>query len=598
MVEIIRDSTPDAKEITDFVEQNKKDTAPLRRRIENDVPFYLLNYFNMGKAKGDYQIVTSNKPRTFADKLIDELSNAEKKVRIPIYKDTKGDRDKCSMTEQLFYGLLNMIDHNLMNSTQPSSQGQIAWDVFVRGWVVLRYWMYQEGDDIVPDLAIWDVLDTFWLAGDRRLNRVCHTRYDTKYNVDKKYNQNFTADGEGNVLVYDHWDDQKETVVVDGAVVDSQKNWRKIIPVFIMPVGSMPMRRSDKYSKEMQAEVGPSCFARNREIWTIESQLDSYDLTNIGLAVHTPVVKEYDSSKGGEAVALEKNPYQVGATVDVDIGRGQKIYPMFPPPASLVIPRLSDKLEAMESMGALPRIMYGRQEQQTTAQGTAMLIHAGMGVLKSGINLMRNAYTWLANEAAKQYKDGSFEEIQVQGVDHRNKQFSTKIVKEDIVTDRRIEVEIKIATPQDELTNIGIADTAVKGRLLSLETIMDKYLSVPDVEAEKDKINREEGERVFPTHLLKMRDDLINDKDPDMRKYAWVIDAFIRQLLQSLMPQPTPAAPGGPPGAGQGGGVTGMPQPMQARATIPRPGVNAGGGQAGMNNQQRLNQMGLMYGGR
>ncbi len=534
----------------------------LFERMDDDHDMWRMEDFQIGKDKGDYQTVTTNKPRVFADKLIDELANATLKFNIPIYKKDKTDRERGSMTEQAVIGMLAMADDLLLNAGQPGHQPQMAWDVVLRGWITLRFWMYEKGGRVVPDLAVWDRRQTCFAQGQWGIYKACHIRYASEEELEDRYNKKFAADSMGQVKVYDYWGRSDTAITQDGnefkpfveyviigsQIVDTLETKRERCPIFAIPAGATRLIQTDRHIDTIK-DVGESCFARNRKLYPKESELMSYELTNVALSTHTPLINIYDSKKDGEPIILPASPYRKGGVINVDIGKGQTLEELFKPQSSNELPRLSAEFDARTTDGSAPPIIYGRMESQMTAQGTAMLIHAGMGVLKTGTNAMSQAYTWLANEIVSQYKEGDFDNAQVQGADGKGKQFSTTVKKELLVTDRRIVVKVNVEVPQDNLQNADIASRLVDKKLSSRQTVMDKWLHIQDVDGELDVINREEAEEENLIKLYILRDAYI--KDPSLKGLAWVIDRKIRMLEQQAMQEGLQARAQGQSGQGQ-----------------------------------------------
>ncbi len=534
MVEQIKDDADLVKEIIDL--EKNDDKKEWRARQDADFDLWALKPFKISKTEGAYDEVTTNKPRVFSDKLTDEMASASLKFSIPLYGD-KEQRKEDAMTEQMVYGIWTMINENTI--MQPLPQAQMAWDINNRGVIVLRFWIYEEEESgkakLIPDLAVWDGRHTYWSAGSRGLLKVVKVRWASADELADQYGDDKIKRGQnekGQQKVHDGWDKEREVVVVGTEVVFKQSNPLHYIPVGIFPAGNTPFIQSESDTDTFKY-WGESCFARNRAVWPNISKLQSFDMTQVGKATHTPVVREYDSTGGGSPPVLNASPWQKGADILIDVSKKQKIYPLFPPPTSMVLPHLYAELGEDESTGSAAHILYGRLDRQATAQGTALLIHAGMGTMKNGLSAMERAFTWLGNEIPRQYKLGEFKGQEFRGFEGREKAFTVKVDSDKLVTDKRVVATLKIEVPQDELQNADIAERMVKAHLMSAQTAMDKYLGIEDTDAQIEIIDREMVRNNTGIQIMEKIQALIKD-DPKGNRMKII---FLKQTLDMIQAQ-------------------------------------------------------------
>ncbi len=573
-----------AEEIKAFVEDQIKKTKPLRDRMEDTYDLWRLEPFKFpdvdGKPVTDYQIMTTNKPRVFADKVISELAFGTLKLRIPIYKETKKERTDESMTEQTVYGLIAMADDRARSFTLPCIQAQVADDIFKRGFTVPRVWIYKEEDKVIVDVAMWDARNVYWLVGSKGLKRVCNIRYTTKEEVKDLYPKakDITEDASGGVTLYDHWDDTLEQVVVGDKIVYTMKHNRGYIPVLILPVGSARQRYSSRHQDTIK-DVGEDFASKVRDVARQVSQIQSYYLTIVALGTHPSLLAYH---RGNEPINFKNTPYGSGSVVDLNIDKEQRIEPMFKwtmPQDTLVLNNIkSDEL----SDGLGPDIMYGRLAQAATAQGTAMLIRAAMGAIKNGQRAMEQTFAWTSDELVRQLKDGKFKIDHLQGIDGKQKQFNVTVEKDKLVTDRRFIASLSIDSPQDILQNIGAAAQLVSSEMISMQTARDKFLGqfVPDPDGEQDIIDGEKVSKIAGIAEFKFLDALM--KDPKGNKTAILrLKAFLDQQLQQAQ-QAQAMLQGGQP---SGENVSGIPKGMTPATRPPESNIN-----------QRLNRIGLQIG--
>ncbi len=579
----------DVLDVKEFVTKQEKDTRSFRQALDDVIPFYVLDYFNIpGYQKTDnYEIINCNKPGVYADKVTQELAYGTLNHEIPLLDADHPLREEESITEQAVYAFDRMADEQLQSPFSPVSLQQLAWFVPVRGFLVGRYWMYEdEVKKVTHDLAIWDIRNLYWALGKgNRLSRVCNVRYASKDEIDDEYNMDASADTTtGMVKVYDDWVRSKkeitvgkgklrksfypfvERVTVGEEMVKEIKLKKDYLPIYIASVGNMPLIQGGTSGIDMMKYLPQTFASRAKEVWKAESQLATYRLKNVRLATMQPFQNIYDSRLHGEPINIDKSPYKEGAQILVDEGKGQKILPFFTPVSSPDAAVIEGEMAQWESMATLPPIMYGQVSKDLTAQGTAMLIHAGMSVLKSGQRAIERFKTWQDNESIRQFKEGDFDEMQIQGVDGKGRQFSHKITRDNVTLERPIIATLKLTTPQDEMQQAGIIHQYLQDRVISQQRAMDK-VGVQDVDGEKEIQARERIESAFPFSMFKAIDAFIKDKDPEIQRYGLVLMKMATDALNMVMMQ----------GQQQQNAEIGrtQPQPNQAGITaVPNPAAN------------------------
>ena len=549
---------PDVTGVKEFAEKQEKNTSSFREALDDVMPYYTLDYFTIPNYQktDNYEIINCNKPQIFADKIAHELAYGTLNHEIPLVDADSPLRKKESLTEQAVYAFDRMADEHLQSPFSPVSLQQLAWFVPVRAFLAGRYWMYEDEDKkVTHDLAIWDIRNTYWTLGKGgRFNRVCYVRHASKEEIDEEYNIDSIAATNGMVKVYDDWvrSDKEitvgkgklrkkfypfmEQVTVGSEMVHEMNTKKNYLPIYIASVGNMPLIQNTKDSIDMMKYLPQTFASHNKDVWKAESQLATYRLKNVRLATMQPFQNIYDSRLHGEPIQIDKSPYKEGANILVDKGKGQDILPFFTPVSSSDAAVIEAEFAQWESMGSLPEIAYGRASKDLTAQGTAMLIHAAEGVMKSGRRAIERFKTWQDNESIRQYKEGDFDEMQIEGVDGKGKQFSTKINRDSITTDRQVVATLKLDSPQDELQAAGITHQYLQDRVFSQQRAMDRA-GVQDVDAEKAIIAREKLEQAVPFAFMETLDALIKDNDPQKQQYAMILMKMIKDAVNQIMMQ-------------------------------------------------------------
>ncbi len=567
MVEIIKD---DSAFISDVKKLASDDDgmSEWRDRLEADFEQFAMEWAGISKVEGDYEKVISNKPRTFSDMLTSKMANAKLMNSIPLYGEKK-QRKEDAMTERLVYSIWTLINENTF--LDPPPKATMAWYANNRGVVIPRLWLYEEEEteELIADLAIWDGLHTYWVASSKKLLRIVYVRWASVDELADRYGNDKIkrgADGKNGKKVYDHWDKEREAVIIGDEIVFQQPNHLKHIPANIFGAGNTPMLQS-RDGTVLIKHWAESCFARNRKMWEYENRLLSFDMTQVGLATHTGFINEYDSNLQGEPVKLEANPWRKGKETIVDVGKGQKIYPMYPPPSSAVLPHLYNEIAKMGSRGAAPDVSYGQLDTAATAQGTAMLLHAASEAMQNGKAVMEQALTWIGNEIPRQWKAGKFKGREFRGFDSAGKGFTVKVENKNLQTDRRIVAKLNIDMPQDELQNADIWARLVEKGHISEQRAMDKYGHIEDPDAEMEIIDRERTRSNTGVAIMKQIEALIADDPAGNRDeiifLQSILDEMKAQLLQQMMARKAPQ---------------GAPTPGNLAPRLPTPRTAPGGG--------------------
>ena len=165
-------------DIIDAVGGRERDSQviALRKRYEEDYEKWRLTSYQLGK-KGEYENYTSNAPRNLVDKTVEKLATAPLQIEIPIDKDTEEERTAKANAERFYYGVINLVNSRLEAVTLPSIQEQLAFYATLRGSFAIRAYMRTTKQrKVIPDVVIWDLLNTTWEVGSDNLLWVCHTR--------------------------------------------------------------------------------------------------------------------------------------------------------------------------------------------------------------------------------------------------------------------------------------------------------------------------------------------------------------------------------------------------------------------------------------
>ncbi len=533
------------QEELDKIEKLDKYYSPLHARMDADWGRFCLEdqYYKIPTKEGEWDNVKTNRVVTEGNKLVDYLSYAKRKLWIPEGEETKADRESLSATEQLTIGVLSLAD--MLNEDIPEYvcfQSADSFYIVHRGWTCSFCYLYEEDGKLTPQIASWDVRDTRWISGRKGLIWVSHIRYATKEQVKDEYEGwNGEADDTGFVKIHDVWDKEEEAVIIGNVYVKKPtKHKLGYIPLRIKPGRSTPLIQGTNNI----AMMGESFQANYRELVQAESRLLTYNMTRAGQMAKAPYAYEYDSELGGvvEGISI---PDIKGKFIGFDVSKKQKYIGQLTPPSGNNIEASLDMLQGMANKGGLTNIAYGSIDQALQTGAIDILSRNTMDALKPFKLQVEKDYVWLAQEIARQYKNGDFGEMEFEGYDRHDKRFKAKINPDEINDNWRFTCELVPDLLKDMTQNLNNAVAAVKSKLLSKQTTRDKFALTEDPDHEQEIIDREDSEDIAGYKLGKMAIALHKDGDHDGEAIVMAErDKLIQQARQQVgMPpegQPSP----------------------------------------------------------
>ena len=495
------------KDMKKAIDGSKSRLTDLRTRFENDYGLYRLEAYNRGIG---YESVTRNEPKTLVNKVISLLSSAERTIRIPLAVDNEKERKAKSNAERFIIGSFNLIDSRLQSFLQPSLQEQEAFFATIRGWFAIRaYIRTGKNGNVIPDIAVWDILNTDFVIGDEGVSWVCHHRTATPSQIEAEYG--ITTRGQ-KITVYDWWDDEiYNTFIDDKFVIEPKKHKLGHLPVLVTQVGSVPFIQSDKFTDTIK-DSGESVLAPNRGLIPSLNKMISDYQTIIDHGVHNPAMA---ISKDGKPF-IPEGIYKEGSVVNISRDKGQEIAPLYQP----IMPKDAEVLwsayNRMWEIGGLSPLAYGLLERDVSGYGISLLHHASESILMAPKKTMERSEEWLARELLTQYANGKFGKLKLHGREGTNEDFDVELQPKDVKGDWFPKVELKASLPEDEAARYTMAQIAIQSELLSRETARDRLLGVQDTDAETQKVMREKAMNMPAIMLRQMASSLILEGRPDL----------------------------------------------------------------------------------
>lgn len=471
------------EEILAAVDKKEKDSEiiGLRNRFETDFGFWRLEDYQLGK-KGEYDNYTSNEPRNLANKIIDVLSTAPMQCRIPLELDDQAERTRKSNAERFIYGALNLADSRLGDKVSPPIKGLMAFFSTLRGWYATKVYIHKNTKGkTIPDIQVWDFAHITWEIGDEGLLWVCHKRKITKEQAKAEFNVDIATK---TTYAHDFWDNEINAILVNKQFCKKPTEHElDHIPILITNVGAVPFIQARDYIDTLK-DSGESVFASNRNIFNNKNKMMTLLMSIVALGAHNPLAIY---SSGGKKT-LQKSPYYKGATVGLDIDKGEKVEELYKPELPKDGGFLMANLQRDLNMGGQTPIASGQLEFQLPYSGIKELIDAARAIVKPRQDAIERSLEWVARELLTQFAKGGFGQLRLHGRDGSNEYFDVKLDKGDIAGDWFPEVKLLPVLPEDEAQKYAMAGMAVKAGLLSPQTAMDKLLGVQDTDAEMQKI--------------------------------------------------------------------------------------------------------------
>lgn len=505
-------------EIIDAVTKRENDLRDLYTRFDDDFELYRLTPFQLGTKtakESEYDNVTTNEPRTHADRVIDILSKSPIQIRIPLEKQGEADRKILSNAERMIYGCLNLANSRLKGMISPSIQNLLAWYSTIRGWYALKTYIYKnEKKEICPDIKVWDMRNVTYDIDDNGIAWVCHTRTVTPTQAKSEFDVGDI--GSADVTIRDFLDREKNSILLGSEFAKKPiKHGLDHVPVFINMVGSTPFVASDRFTDTI-TDMGESLFAPNRGLFEPKSKLLTYGMTIAGLASHNPIALY---SQGGKKT-FQKSPYYKGSIVQFDIDKGEKADLLVQPEMPRDIMVLLSEVQRQINAGGISPVSFGEQGSQS-GYAVNLLQHADLVVLYSRIKAIEEGLEWMSRELLTQFSGKNWGKLRLHGRDGTNEYFDMELSPKDIKGDWFPEVKMQPDVPQDLMAMATVARVLVEAGILSPKTVGDKYLQVQDTDLEARNVRFDRLMKTEPFMTLNAIRDAHDEGRDDVGKILW-----------------------------------------------------------------------------
>ena len=477
-----------SEEIIKLVEKAEQRLTGLRSRMDEDYSkFWRLDKYKGEDALDGYRVFTSNSPKTFAHEIITTLAGSGITITVPQSDAQKEQREVNSESERFFIGMLKMIDDNLDSMLLPLLQAALSWQICCRGWYAGVAVMTKKPDPVdaegnpvldeqgqpvvgktFPYVMPFDPRNVTWARGGDGLAWICNKSPKTREDIESEFNivLPVTAelplpglnDDEKGVDVYDFWDGQHNTIVLEGGIMLKPKDGEEPVPHgsprtpgFIGYTGPISVVSDDSGPDAMQ-QVGESIWSMDRHV---------YDEINFVQSVLSELVERSISpsytftSRDGQK-SLEENPYQ--AQQQVGLAEGEKIEILNPTEAAKETGVYLASLNQEMERGSLPDLSFGQLRNPISGFAINSLKKGTDSKLHFPLIALQQAYSQICALLRDQYATNQFDPVSVSGRDRLPfKTYFSQVIDPQVVSlAGTIEVEIWPVLPEDDAAKVAL----------------------------------------------------------------------------------------------------------------------------------------------
>jgi len=533
---------------------NSPNVKSLREQQEKDFGLWGPYEFKMPKEEGKWSEVTTNSSKILANKIIGLLAASTLQLYIDVENENRKARKTLVSTEQLANGAIWLADRAAISvSLGKKLQSSLASYATLRGGTIKTvYWWVNEDSKPVCDIKSYDPTYCEWLEGED-VFWFCNHQYVSKRWVERTFKGfNYgTTNNLGQLLMYTFWDEDEYKVAINGKYVESagEEHGLGYVPVNIRSCGAVPYLQSEEYTDTMKWSW-QSCFANHRDIPELESKLYSIELSKAIESGRIKIAGEWDSQASGNQPpeGLEKLGYGSKTRNEVilfDTSKGQKFGGMIQPPDNQIADRLLNRLMAMNR--PIDPIAFGQMTRSGSGALAAELRAAALEFIIPFRECVEEDFIWIAWEVVRQFKEGQYEKVTVEGRDRKKQKFYLNVMPKDVEV-KHFDCELVADRLRDEIQELGAAIQKVQYGLSSRRTAMVKHNIVEDPDRELDIMDEETASQDPVLKYDKLAKYFKDQGDERMALYYQALSEItIEKTVQQAVMQQLMPAQGKPP---------------------------------------------------
>ena len=521
------------EDVISLVEKHEGETSSLRQRFRDDYDLYRLSEY---KGEEGYEIYTSNEPMTYADKIIAWIIGAELIIRINNIEGPRSDREINDAKERFFIGSLRAADERLVLRLLTPVKDQLAFHSTVRGWLAGRALIVKRKDGTsYVDVTPFDPLHTYWGMGSDNLEWICHKTSKTALQIETEYGIKLPPDtgiGERGTNVYDYYDQEINTVVMDGKVLKKPTpHGCSCVPAFLNVVPTSPSIIVDEAPDESLKYYGESVYKGDRDIYETWNFVMSVMKEMVARSKKQGIkVKSSDGSK-----TLDEDPFRQGSEVSLEMGR-EDVEPMGLMEMAKETGAYLGLIGSELQRGALPHSVFGELQFQLSGFAINSLRQGILTQLEPRMRAVEVAYKQIINLLNDQYATGAHQAIELSGRDNNRQYFSESISPDVIRNGGDPEITLAAKLPQDEASVYALAQMAREGPtpLLPDIFIRDEIMGLQNADRIDDSIKEQLGERMLPKAALwTLMAAMENRGRPQLAQFYY--EELLKQMFTCLL---------------------------------------------------------------
>jgi len=535
--------------------------SALREQQEKDFSLWGPYKFQMPKKEGKWEEVTTNSPKILANKILGLLMASRLQLFIEVEEEKRKGREKLSNTEKLANGAIWLADREATKVPSGKKlQSTLSTYAVLKGGTVKSVYWYMNGDKPVCDIKGYDPTYCQWIEGGNDILWFCHRDYVTedflKHTYKKELTEGFSYGKGDRILTYTFWDDDEWKVSINGEYIDGERHGLGYVPVNIRSCGPAPYIQSENDSNTMKWSW-MSCFANNRDIYDLESKMLSIESSKAIESGKIKIAGEWDSEKsaGNLPDGIEKLGYSSGGRNEIvmfDAAKGQKFGGMVQPPSNVVVDQFLTRIRGMDVIGSIDPIAFGQMTRSGSGALAAELRAAALEFINPFKDCVQEDFVWVAEEVVKQFKNGEYEKVSIEGVDRgknrEQRKFHIDLEPKDI-EEKRFDCNLVADRLRDEVQELGAAIQKVSYGLSSRRTAMLRHNIVEDPDREQDIMDEELAAQDPVFMYDKMAKYFKDQGDERMSRYYMALSAITvestvkKAIMAELMPPEAAAKP-------------------------------------------------------
>jgi len=475
----------------------------LTTQMENDFNLFSLVPY---EAEKDHQSYTSPSPKNDFLKVFHGVNKANLMWQIVTPEDApEKERDAANKGEQLITGILDRADRRLRTLGEPPLRNGLSWHGCGRGMAGLKCLIYvDDSKDTQVDIRALDPMHMAWEQGQDGLVWGAFLYHVSKAEAEERYDITL-KEGE-DAIVIDFFDRVNNAVVLVKGSAEGKKESEFVkdptphglnhVPIWLGFASGMPTvftKENEPTLKQRAASV----YASSRGIYEPKNKQVSFIMDTAEKSVAGTMTYETDDGKK----SIEGDPF--GNWKVIRLKKGEVLKTLDPPKVpseSAVILSVLDR-DKQESTVPYP-IGYGIDPG--THSGTALTIMNDntRSSYDPFCGMLADAFRWLCEEILIQFKTKG-QKMKLKGFDSSGKFFVMEANPHDIEDDWYINVTCEPKLPRDEAGELQMALAATQARqpfgrpILSDYTAREKYMKIPNPDAEDERIEEQQIRRMI-----------------------------------------------------------------------------------------------------